>query len=71
VNATTCMNCNNSDLYDAELFDTALVAAHKTFFPKGVPVQCMVCLSCCFIAPYVAPGHLETVRAWKAHKPGK
>jgi hypothetical protein len=65
------MNCKGSDLYSAQMSHQVLVTEHNTFWPRSVPVQCTVCLSCGFVAHFVAPAQLEKVRAWKVKDSSK
>ena len=73
MNTTTCMRCQSSDLYNAEMTYNVGLTKGKSLWSSWtfIPVQCTVCLSCGFIAPYVAPAELEKVRAWKAKDCGK
>jgi len=71
MSITNCMNCTSSDLYDTVMSMHVGVQSSKSFWPMAVPVQCTVCLSCGFIAPYLAPADLEKVRARKAKDSSK
>ena len=71
MNITNCMNCQSGDLYGAEMSRHSIVQSSKGFWPRYVRVQCTVCLSCGFIAPYLAPADVEKVRAWKVQDSSK
>jgi hypothetical protein len=44
---------------------------HSIWLDFGATVNCTVCLSCGFVAPYVGEDDLKKIRAWKAKETPK
>ena len=67
-----CPSCHGTDLYwflDYDLIDLRAHSERVTIplsFSDSLPVKCSVCLSCGFVAPYLARADLERLRAHRA-----
>jgi hypothetical protein len=71
-----CLACQSLDLYHSDSAGDGglLLRPTKLFWVgpfRAVLTKCVVCLSCGFVAPYIAEGDRERVRSWKAKEKAK
>jgi hypothetical protein len=69
-------SCHSADLYRLVGYDLIGLWAHSErvtiplSFSDRLPVKCSVCLSCGFVAPYLARAELERLRAHRDNPSG-
>ena len=72
MNLEMCTMCQSHDVYVGKMSpQVRVLKPHSIWLDFGATVNCTVCLSCGFVAPYVGEDDLKKIRAWKAKETPK
>ena len=59
-----CMRCGSAEVVDATLNSDRVHVVSRVGWNASVPLQCMACLECGFVATYLNRDDREKVRSW-------